>query len=209
MDGDGSIQVNHWRKKNLQYRLIIKLKFNSSNLRKLNQIKEIIGGRVVLDKNQKFISWVTDNKKEIIHIIKIFDNYPPLTSRLICCLIFLKTCLKHNNVDLYLSTRNNKYIEKSSISSSTDTTLSSYPYFNSWLSGFIEAEGCFCLRANTHHSFSIGQNDDYKLLELIKFYFNANNKIMTPYKDKKFFSLEVYKKEVLLFIINHCDNYPL
>lgn len=25
-EGDGSIQVNHWRKKNLQYRLVIKLK---------------------------------------------------------------------------------------------------------------------------------------------------------------------------------------
>ena len=25
MDGDGSIQVNHWRKKFLQYRIIIKL----------------------------------------------------------------------------------------------------------------------------------------------------------------------------------------
>ena len=25
MDGDGSIQVNHWRKKDLQYRLVIKL----------------------------------------------------------------------------------------------------------------------------------------------------------------------------------------
>ena len=43
MDGDGSIQVNHWRRKNLQYRLFIKLKFDPCNLQMLNLIKEDIG----------------------------------------------------------------------------------------------------------------------------------------------------------------------
>jgi heme/copper-type cytochrome/quinol oxidase subunit 1 len=31
MDGDGSIQVNHWNKKYLQYRIVIKLKYNEYN----------------------------------------------------------------------------------------------------------------------------------------------------------------------------------
>jgi hypothetical protein len=31
MDGDGSIQVNHWHKQSLQYRLVIKLKNLKSN----------------------------------------------------------------------------------------------------------------------------------------------------------------------------------
>ena len=32
MDGDGSIQVNHWRKQSLQYRLVIKLDRKSTRL---------------------------------------------------------------------------------------------------------------------------------------------------------------------------------
>jgi hypothetical protein len=36
MDGDGSIQVNHWRKKALQYRLVIKLRHCSENVEMLN-----------------------------------------------------------------------------------------------------------------------------------------------------------------------------
>ena len=38
MDGDGSIQVNHWKSKSLQYRLVIKLKYCSENLFMLNLI---------------------------------------------------------------------------------------------------------------------------------------------------------------------------
>lgn len=36
MDGDGSIQVNHWRKITLQYRLVIKLRHCSENVEMLN-----------------------------------------------------------------------------------------------------------------------------------------------------------------------------
>lgn len=46
MDGDGSIQVNHWRFKNLQYRLIIKLTNNSNNYNMLILIAKVIGGNV-------------------------------------------------------------------------------------------------------------------------------------------------------------------
>src|SRR5579871_5776796 len=46
MDGDGSIQVNHWRKKSLQYRLVIKLRYCIENMNMLNIIKDSIGGKV-------------------------------------------------------------------------------------------------------------------------------------------------------------------
>jgi hypothetical protein len=46
MDGDGSIQVNHWRKKSLQYRLVIKLKNIKSNYTMLIEIAKVIGGTV-------------------------------------------------------------------------------------------------------------------------------------------------------------------
>jgi len=68
------------------------------------------------------------------------------------------------------------------------------------LSGFIEAEGCFSIRANGHHSFSIGQNQDYFILEAIRNYFESNNIIREPYlvtegaSLTKFYFIEIYKK---------------
>ena len=51
-------------------------------------------------------------------------------------------------------------------------------YFNEWLSGFIEAEGCFSIRTTSNnHSFSIAQNDDKYILDKIKHHFNITNKI--------------------------------
>ena len=67
MDGDGSIQVNHWRHKILQYRLVIKLSYTPSNKVMLQQIAAEIGGRVTIVSNKKgaketFILWKADNK---------------------------------------------------------------------------------------------------------------------------------------------------
>lgn len=46
LEGDGSIQVNHWRKEILQYRIVIKLKDTEMNKKMLGEIREVIGGRV-------------------------------------------------------------------------------------------------------------------------------------------------------------------
>jgi hypothetical protein len=80
-------------------------------------------------------------------------------------------------------------------------------YFKGWLSGFIEAKGCFSIGKYNNHSFSIGLNEDIYLIHTIKEYFKVTNKVINPYG--KFYILEVYKKEALLKIITHCTNYPL
>ena len=43
----------------------------------------------------------------------------------------------------------------------------------------------------------------------IKKYFDISNIIRRPYKDRDFYSLEVYRKDVLKKIIHHCEMYPL
>ena len=127
-----------------------------------------------------------------------------MTSKKICQLAFLKSCLAHKSVKKYLSDRSNKYEKQLSIVQSNFVVP---PYFKPWLSGFIEAEGCFSLRKTGNHSFSIGQNDDKYLIEAIKTYFSASNIIRNSYNT--FYSIEVYKKKSLLNIINHCNIYSL
>jgi hypothetical protein len=75
----------------------------------LVNITKVIRGTVRVVNNSKDVIWVVDKRKNIIDLVKIFDKYPPLTSRLQCQLEFLKACLKENSVDLYLKNRNLKY----------------------------------------------------------------------------------------------------
>ena len=162
MDGDGSIQVNHWRKKSLQYRLVIKLNNNKSNYKMLIKIAEVIGGSVRIVKDD--VLWVVNKKEDIVKTIEIFDKYPPLTSKKICQLAFLKSSLINTFIEDYFINRDLKYKEQINIINSPFNTPI---YFKEWLSGFIEAEGCFSLRNSKNHSFSIGQNDDKYLIKTI------------------------------------------
>lgn len=206
MDGDGSIQVNHWRAQLLQYRLIIKLSNLKSNYNMLIKIAKVIGGTVTITANNQDVIWVVNSKQEIEKIIKIFDTYPPITSKKICQLAFLKACLSETSLELYMLNRKLKYDKQLIIiKSKVDFNIPSY--FKYWLSGFIEAEGCFSLRENKNYSFSIGQNDDRYLITAIKQYFQATNIVRNP--SGKFYCLQVYKKKVLLRIITHCTNQPL
>lgn len=204
MDGDGSIQVNHWKNKNLQFRLVIKLKNSPKNFYMLDLLKKDIGGLVRIIKSEEFVIWVVDNKKLIIKIINIFNSYPPLTLRLQAQLEFLKRCLNYNNVEEYLNTRNLKYLNFVRLEDNSDY------YFKEWLTGFIEAEGCFSIRKNNNNSFSIGQKNDLYLIEKIHKYFKLNSKIRNNIlNDGIFYSIEVYNKLNIFDIIKHLDNYPL
>ena len=227
MDGDGSIQVNHWKKRSLQYRLVIKLKNTQANQDMLVKIKNIVGGSVSCSKS--FVLWIENIKAKIQHIISIFDKFPPFTSRLKCQLAFLKTCLQRNNVQWYLENRSQKYATAANnqsvrrqptaptfmhgmnLNSIADSnSVGSFTYFPEWLSGFIEAEGCFCIRQSKNHSFSIGQNQDMHLIERIKTYFNASNKVRTiPGRALEFYLLEIYNKKCIDLIMTHIQKYPL
>jgi hypothetical protein len=214
MDGDGSIQVNHWRYKSLQYRLVIKLSNITSNYNMLIKIAKVIGGSVRITGKGKDVIWVVNKKETVQEIIKIFESYPLLTSRKICQLEFLKKSLHNNSVDFvhFINARNSKYTNQLTIIKSNPFSLENnffvLPYyFKGWLSGFIEAEGCFSIRSNNNHSFSIGQNYDFYLINAIKQYLNTTNIVRNPYPN--FYSIEIYKKETLKKIINHFNDYPL
>lgn len=177
IDGDGSIQVNHWRRRILQYRIVIKLSHKPGNLEMLSLIKQNFGGTITLDSNRvnsPFICWAVNDQKTIKNVfLPIFAKYPFLTSRVRSQLAFMITSFDNSDMDLYFKNRENKYlINKTNL-------ISELPeYWPIWLAGFIEAEGCFSYRKKGNYSFSIAQLNDYKLIELIRDYFKAShNKI--------------------------------
>ena len=213
IDGDGSMQVNHWRKKNLQYRIIIKLKNTEQNKKMFCLIsKTLLIGKIRIVQQHQFIIWVVDSRSDIKKAVLIFKKYPPLTSKKICQLTFLIECLHHNSVVLYLKNRVTaiKFKQQSIIiqqSLQNIDNIITLHYFKSWLSGFIEAESCFCLRKKKHHSFSIGQLLDNYLIIAIGTYFRSLNSIREQMPS--FFVIEIYKKEILLTILNHLMENPL
>jgi hypothetical protein len=209
MDGVGSIQVNHWRKKSLQFRLVIKFKFHPANFFMLHLIHTHIGGRVRIIKSSinfptqdGFVIWVVDSRQSFVRILRIFEKYPPQTSRLRAQLRFALLCLEHDNVDFYLSNRDNKYLVRD-----TAMTIDHAHFFNEWLSGFIEAEGCFCVRKNNFCSFSIGLNDDFFLLDTIRTHFGIQSRIRNV--GGTFWFLETYRIDTLHKLIEHFTLYPL
>jgi hypothetical protein len=191
MDGDGSIQVNHWRMRSLQYRLVIKVKMCNENLFLLRQVKRCVGGSVRVQPNKKFVLWVENHKSRIQEIVKHFQMYPPLTVRLSLQLEFLSECLRKNDVNWYMENRKYKYQDHLEIRKILESSqISLRPYYKAWLSGFIEAEGCFCIRAGSSRncSFSIAQKKgfgDHYLIESIKSEFGASNAIRSTTKSLK------------------------
>lgn len=212
IDGDGSIQVNHWRQKNLQYRIIIKLKNTHANYRILEILTKFLDiGNVVISKNKNYILWVENDKKKITRILSIFKRCPPLTSRLNLQLDFFINCLESNNMDEYFKIREKKYYNRYRIIEKLSSQLlENLEYFPAWFSGFVEAEGCFTLRKESKGfpSFSIGQKDDYYLLQTIHRFIGAKNKIRHLIKTN-FFILEVYRFSVFCFLKDHFIQYPL
>lgn len=206
MEGDGSIQVNHWRNKILQYRLIIKLKNTKANENMLKVISKNIGGNVKISSDKEDVLWVENTKEKIENLIKIFEKYPPLTARKKCQLEFLKNCLKNNSVELYFQQRDSKYDNPEIFKYTSLEDLP--PYFSSWLTGFIEAEGCFSITKKGVISFSIAQKYEEFLITLIKEFFQATS-YKTLHRAKELYEIKIYNKDCLKRIVAHCTNFPL
>lgn len=209
LEGGGSIQVNHWRSKSLQFRFIIKLKNLPSNYAMLILIAKTVGGQVRYDKKKFFVILIVNDKGEISKILELFDRYPLLTARKISQLRFLKKCLKSSNIDEYFTTRDDKYLDlEAIILDKPFNKVLNLEYFKIWLMGFIEAEGCFSIRQNSYHSFSISQKNEQYLIEAIRIQLNASGIQVRKIKGDLYI-IEIYKKDTLLEIKKLIENYPL
>ena len=191
----------------------------------LNKIQEIIGGRVVIERQNKYVTWIASSQSDVNKVLLILARYPLLTIRKQCQLEFAKNCLLYKDFDNFIINKKNMYNNKKDILDFlNNNTERIFPfYFKPWLSGFIEAEGNFSLVFNDQgklrkSSFSIGQLDELHILNMIQFYFQSENKIL---KDKKkinfkgninesdYYRLSLYNALSRKLIFEHFEKYPL
>jgi len=234
LEGDGTITTNiNTSSKTIRVRFVIALKNEINNQIMLNKIQSIIGGRVNIERQNKYVTWIATSKSDINKVLLVLSRYPLLTVRKQCQLEFAKNCLLYKyQVENFLKNRNNMYnnmnellLEKLNItidnffSKKIDLPL----YFYSWLSGFIEAEGNFSLVFNDKgklrkSSFTIGQNDELHILNMIKYYFQSNNDIIKDkkiinYRSKKinsdYYRLSLYNAISRKLLFEHFNKYPL
>lgn len=199
LDADGGIHVNHWRKKNLQFRIVIKLKYLEPNKRMLNFLAKKIGigtvriNRVIGKPGYKTVTWVVDDRNQIKKFLPIFKKYTPQTSRVQAQLAFLEKWIYIRKPDMnqYFIEREQKY--QNVKINKTFLDFKKIPHWNGWFSGFIEGEGCFSARkSRAVFGFSVAQNNNYCILDAIRSFLNNTNKIRLI--GKKFFHFEVCKR---------------
>lgn len=215
LEGDGCISVDKPKTyKNVRVRVFISLLNLEKNVSMLNLIKNTIGGRVVIERKNSYVTWIASNKSDLLKVFAILAKYPLLTTRKQCQLEFVKKCLINPASENFHEDRNNKYLEQNKF---TPNILSLPFYFKPWLSGFIEAEGNFSLVYHTNGkirkiSFSIGQNTDKFILEMIKFYLESSHTITEDKNNPgkfKHYRVSIYGAKSRLILKNHFLEYPL
>jgi len=70
--GDGSFQINHWRKKILQYRIVIKLKCTPANVSMLQILRDTFQIGSICFNKKLFVLWIINDKKHILNFIKFY-----------------------------------------------------------------------------------------------------------------------------------------
>ena len=222
IEGDGSIQVNHSKKKYLQFRILIKLKKTESNYRMLKNLRDNLG-IMNLHIRKNWVILVEDDKKKLLKCIKVINSISESNSKSIYKnslyskffisskkeqYVFFCYCLeKKIKYSEYLYLKENKFILIQNNKFIDKMNLNEYP---NWLCGFIQAQGCFSIRKNGNHSFSIGQLDSLNIIKAIKVFFNLPNKIREikslSNKEKIFYSIETYNKISLDKISSFLNN---
>ena len=218
LEGDGTITVDQQRSSVItRIRFVISPLNLPVNVSMLILIGTIIGGRVLIERKGKFVTWIASSKTDVHKVLHILNIYPLLTTRKRAQLEFALYCLKNPFLSKkdFVIQRNKKYLDYYNDNSNLD--IHNISYFKSWLSGFIEAEGCFSLVKYPNGkirkaSFSIGKNSDKKIIEMIKQYLASTHTITEELNKSgllKHYRLSIYGPKSRLKLINHFYKYPL
>lgn len=199
MDGGGSIQVNHSNRQSIRYNLVIRLKNTPANRDMLQLVASNLGGRCSEVSGESAAVWAAGGTNKIVQLLKIFDRYPPLTTRVHYQIQFLRNMhrLVSQKVDravlmeAYFTQRALKYSGRGRLVAREASWFIQQPHFKEWLSGFIEVGGCFCVRTNKKKSsFSIGQKHDQDLLLAIRNYLATSATIRLAHTPENYYHFE-------------------
>jgi ubiquinol-cytochrome c reductase cytochrome b subunit len=184
IEGDGWFSVykiNNF----LKYEFGIEIHIRDIQL--LYKLKNLLGvGTIHIRTNneRKTALYRIRNKSHLkLIILPIFDKYPMFSNKYFDYLRFKKLLL---NESIYYNENDvSTYIRPNESFHSIETILNK-SYFQAWLIGFIEAEGCFCIYTSIKDcskiaSFDISQTNGLNLIKAIKIYLSLTSKI---YKDK-------------------------
>ena len=201
LEGDGSIQVNHWKKRSLQFRIIIKLKYTDANYAMCAEIRQQLG-IMNLHIRRGFVIMVEDHRVRLLSIMAIIDKYGLLLTHRRKQYAFFKYCYKNQitfSEYAHIKDLKDSWFGFDSINDYSSDQLLQLNHWPNWLIGFTEAEGCFCIRSNGTHSFSISQKDGYEVLTAIKKTFRIPNKVRST---SRVYFLETYAGYILQNICN-------
>ena len=211
LEGDGSIQVNQWKQRILQFRIVIKLKMTPMNYHMcvlLNTSLEKLFGipyfNIHIRKGN--ILLIQDDQTKLKRIVSYLDTFPFLTLKMQQRYHLFKYCLFHT-----ITMSEYKYLKKhmDMVPGFKKNPMPSLQasWLQWWIVGFVEAEGCFCIRKNKRLSFSIGQKDEYEVIKMIAAFFHMPNKIQQ--KPLGMYVVEGSQRSMLRNMIRFFEKFPL
>jgi LAGLIDADG endonuclease len=205
LEGDGSIQVNHWRKRSLQYRIVIKLAYSEANYNMLSKLSCTLGiMNIHIRKNE--VLMIEDHTGKLLRIMHYIDTYGLLLSHKRRQYAFFKYCFQNRipySEYKHIKSLGLRWSGFDTITDAKTSELVLKPHWANWLCGFTEAEGCFCVRQSGSHSFSIAQKDGQEIMQSVKMFFNAPNKIR---QTSRVHLLETYASTVLRRVVSFYDS---
>ena len=220
LEGDGTISVDFVNNCKKRIRIIIALKNLENNRFMLNLIIKYIGGRVVIERNDRYVTWYATNKTDIAKVLAILAKYPLLSTRKQCQLNFAKDFI-NSNIDMskeeFHNLRDNKYKNQEVMLKNYDKIFYLPSYFPAWLSGFVESEGHFKLVKSANNTikvsqFIIGQNYEKYILKAILSYFKREDKKISITFNKEniaYYKIHLSGKDFRSLLVSHFNDYPL
>jgi hypothetical protein len=220
LEGDGTITVDFFSNLKKRVRIFIAIKNVEENVFMLNLIAKYIGGRVVIERNNRYVTWCATSRTDIAKVFAILAKYPLLSTRKLCQLDFAKDFINSSH-DIpeqeFTKLRDDKYKNQEAMLDWNDKNFAIPRYFSAWLSGFLEAEGHFRIIKRDNNSirvsqFIIGQNYEKHLLKAILIYLNKeNNKISSTLSKEgiTFYKIHLGGSEIRSFLASHFNSYPL
>ncbi|KAF8414615.1 homing endonuclease, partial [Tirmania nivea] len=201
LEGDGTITVDFFNNCKKRVRIFIALNNFEDNRFMLSLIAKYVGGRVVIERNNRYVTWYATSRTDIAKVFAILAKYPLLSTRKLCQLDFAKDFIDSNqdiSEQEFIKLRNEKYKNQEIMLDYNDKNFGrSTPLAN-----------------NSIHvsQFIIGQNYEKHLLKAILTYFNKeNNKISFTLSKEGVIYYKIYigGSEVRNLLASHFYSYPL